>query len=675
MTPGFSARPKVRVNRTPRFGIFSPPFPTASHLLTGTRRFALLDLSTTFIFHLPVHPLKFSPKTPARHFQDSLHKTSYFSGLHSFGHEWRLHKLQPQRILKNKYIYSGQVGEFQPYIFPKHTMLTDLPYNVLDTIILFSDNEVRLSLAQLNSYFRHSVYRSLYRNIMIVDSKTSWQIDQSQVKWTLIPADRLQQFASCINVFNFGYVERIVLNTHTNEYDQPLLQLYQKLSALWNYSGHTVDVANYDVLSLRTVGPLTKYLALSSVQFIDIEDEDRCEVSRKDHKVSNLKSWFVFDTTEFLALPVNPELQQLRIYVERNSYNGTSRQENLLCESFAPGMQNLQNLTQLYMHSPLSYLRFTEMLDTMQAPQLSLQRLSLTSSHRPRNNAILDFQYVNKYFDLNNLQELELKLSCIHQHDCSDSCMVKFFEDWRKHNNSHQEQTNLKKLSIVHHKSLAETTQFKRIVEDYVFSPLFKSVEEIYLNLADSVRSSSISMDLIKIFDNLASVPLLSKLHISSFMNEWVSRLPQLLNKRNVSHLDVLVNQCDCATCNVARSNFIKLARLDKSNNYNHKARLADVDSAPSVGTRVDFSEVTNIKYLQYVAGQLKKQENCMERNLHSVGSMLNMDDMPVEQNEEMMPFSTLFAHSCLEEFFKLTKERAPQLCLLNLGGIGVGSH
>lgn len=546
-----------------------------------------------------------------------------------------------------------------------------LPYNVLDTVVSFSDIEAQLALAQSNHYLRHSLYRALYRNIMVVDANTCWQMPESHVTWTLVPADRLEQFAASLTVFTFLYVEKVVINTHSNEHDHALIQLHEKLSALWNTTNHVVSVTSYDVLSHRTVKSLNNHLASSCVQFIDIEEEDRLEVTRNDFKVTNMRDWFVSDTTEFLALPNNPNLEQLNIYVESNSYNGSPIEEVSALDRGAP-LKNLQRLSSVYLHSPLSYIRFTEMLQSMQIPALVLKRLSLTSSHRPRNNAILDFNLINRLFLLNELEDLELKLSCASRHECNDSCMINFFEEWQSFNERHGLKSKIKKLSIVHHKSLTETTQFKSIVENHIVSPLFSSLEELYLNLSDSVRSPNlhISIDLVKFFSSLEAIPHLKALHISSFMNEWVTNLPQLLEKGGSSHLDVLVNQCNCTTCNQSRSAFIELAEIDKSNNYNHKAKLADIEGSTGVSTRIDFSEIANVKYLQYIAGQLKKQENCMERNLHSVGTMLNMSEMPIDNKDEMKPFIALLNHSCISAFCDLMATSVPKLRHFNLGGI-----
>ncbi|QRG37348.1 hypothetical protein FDK38_001721 [Candidozyma auris] len=554
--------------------------------------------------------------------------------------------------------------------------LTDLPNNVLDTILDNCDQQSQLTLARMTYYLRFRVYESLYRNIMVVESDRQWYCGTNADShgWTLLPAAKLHQFADCLNLVTFRFIRKFVVNTHGNDNDSSLLYLYDRMATFWSQLPHTLCMINHDVLSLRCVRSLTNFLASNSVQCIDNEDEDNCEVKRKDQKVLNLSNWFVFSTSEFLALPANPILEQLNMYVESNAYlQNTENVQSVFYGSYEAPTQNLRNLSRLYLHSPLAFLRFTEMADNLGVSDLKLKVFSISTSHRARNNAITDFYKIRHYVDLNHLEELELKMNCTRSHECSASCIFSFFESWKQYNQYYGLSTNLKKLAIVHYKSLGDTAQFKNVVENHVFSELFGSLEEVFINLSDSVKSTNdqYSIDVSKVCSQLHSVPNLTSLHISSFMNEWVSHLPQLFDKRTTTSQDLLVNQCNCDNCKYSRSYFVELARLDKSNNYSHKGKPSDVEiTSAEVTTSVDFSEIANIKFLQYVAGQFRRQEHCMERNLHSVGSMLNMHEMPLESNEETNKFSSLLMHSCLNDFAALLVQHAPKLRMLNLGGV-----
>lgn len=559
------------------------------------------------------------------------------------------------------------------------SVLTHLPYNVLHDVLDYCDLPSQLRLASMNSFFRAQLSEFLYSHIMVVDAHTAWLMNNNgNTKWTLVPTSELWRLTASLNSFTFSFIQKIVINTHSTDYDQSILMMYEKIAQLMSELPHNISITNHDVLNLRSIKSFTNFLAQESVQFIDNEDEDSCEIKRKDHKVMNLVDWFVFSVNEFLALPRNPYLEQLNLYVESNAYLHNSEQsENLLCQSKEVPTQNLRRLSRLYLHSPLAMLKFTELLGYLQVNDLKLQTLSLTASHRARNNMMIEFHKIQPFMDLNNLEELELKMSCTRQHECSDNCIYEFFRNWKEYNQQHGLRTNLKKLAIVHYKSLTETTQFKRVVEEFVFSPLFSNLREVYLNFSDSVKTRSEEdwVDLARVCNGLVHLPYLQTLYISSFFNEWIGRLPLLLENTRSSYIDALTNQCNCAECNHTRALFVELARLDKSNNYTHKGRLADVekDTPPlSVSCSIDFSEVANRKYLQYVAGQLRKQEHCMERNLHSVGSMLLMNEMPFVKNREIEMFSRLLMHSSLNGFCDLACSRAPSLRHLNLGGVAV---
>lgn len=538
--------------------------------------------------------------------------------------------------------------------------LLELPQNVLDDIVAASTRQSQLALAQVSRRLLHAVRRDIYRNIMIVGSPLARPAIGGEQMWTLVPAARLHLLARGLSVETFAYIDKIVLHTHSNENNQALVALYAKLERLWALCTRKVFFRNYDVLSLRLVQLLNNFLAQNSLECIDTEED--CVVTSKGHTVANLRNWFVFDTAEFAALPENESLEQLNVYVEGIDY---ARLHTHIPQA---AVHNVQRLNQLYLQTPLAYLKFTEMLAAMGVPALSLKRLLLTSSHRVGNNAQLDFAFVNRWFDLNAVEELELKVNCRNPRECNSLCMVRFFSEWDAHNERTGQVPTLKKLALVNHKYMLAFDQLLQIVERFVFGSFFPTLEEIYLNLSDFGREAAI--DLKKVFAGLERMPSLTTLHISSFMNEWLPNLPRLWPNHALSHYDLLVNQCDCGACNRSRACLSELASIDKENNYNHKGKFSDVAHQSLVHKNVDFCDETNVKYLRYVFSQLKRQEHCVEQNLHSVGTLLNMKDMPTEENADIEPFSELFIHSCLGEFLRLARARAPSLRSLNLGGI-----
>lgn len=540
------------------------------------------------------------------------------------------------------------------------------PLNVIDTIVEFSSFEDKVKLAQTSRDFKHAVYSLLYKSIMIVDEGS-----YENLTHMVISSNRLSAFANSLSLSNFQYIDRIIINTHSTDVGSHVLALFEKLSSLWEQCDHVIDFLHYDILSLRASNSLNNYLELNSVSLAEYDDLD-CIVTRRGCKMMNLRTWFMFGIDQFLAAPANENLERLSFYIESNFY----QESGLTLGENAP-LQNLLRLSEVFLHSPLAFLKFSDMLTELGAPRLSIRRLSITSTHRMRNDASLNFTSINRQFDLNNLEELELKISCGRAHECQDLCMVKFFEDWHNHNTQSGMMVKIRKLSIIHHKSLAETSQFKRIVEQHVIGPDFSSLRELYLNLSDSVRTpQNNNIDTLKVLRNISNMYNLEKLHISSFMSEWVSGLPAVFSEitpdqvRSENYHDMLINRCSCLECNQTRSVFVELAKLDKTNNYSHRVKLSDVNPY-LVESCVDFSKIENVKFLQFVGGALKRDETVMERNITRSGTMLDMDNM-IQMKSEAMPFRKLLLHSCVEDLCNALKQRCASLRNVDFGGIRV---
>ncbi|QBM87151.1 hypothetical protein METSCH_B03500 [Metschnikowia aff. pulcherrima] len=551
-------------------------------------------------------------------------------------------------------------------------MICDLPYNVLNRIVRFSDRNDRIKLAGLNRELNHIVCTWLYNTIIIVDNDHEIPHLDSAI-YTLLRACDLPHFINCLNRRNFEFIDKLVVNTHSSEYSAAFSQLYHKLSEIWSSSDHVISFLNYDILSLRVTDSLNNYLELNSIQFAEYDDGD-CILAKKSHKIQNLRNWFMFDILDFLVAPASEDLQRLGLYIESNHYQANA-DEGFTIEkpNFDNAKRNLANISELFLHSALAFVNFLALIRELKIPQLQLRRLSLTSTHRLRNDAILNFSQIINQFDLNNLEELELKISCARHHECRDLCMIRFFAEWKSYNQMRNIDTNIRKLSLVHHKSLTETAQFKEIVENFVFDSHFLNIREIYLNLSNTVRSpgTQLSIDLAKVVNKLHMLPELEVLHISSFMSEWMCGLPQLFPDVSGSYRDILVNRCPCKDCNVARSSFVELADLDKAKNYSHKVAWSDVQIlSHSLGLLIDFSKPENVKFLQYITSLMKQLELIMERNLTSSGTMLDMKYMPISLNPDIEPFIKLMRHSCLKDIFQLISNQLSNLKQINFGGI-----
>ncbi|GEQ70993.1 hypothetical protein JCM33374_g4674 [Metschnikowia sp. JCM 33374] len=508
--------------------------------------------------------------------------------------------------------------------------MCELPYNVLNRIVRLSDRNDQIKLAQLNRELNHVVYSRLYKTIMVVDDTYELPVAEV-VSYTMVRACDLIRFVECLNIRNFQFVDKVIINTHSTEVSVSVMKFYHKVSELWNNTGHTISFVNYDVLSLRVTDSLNNYLESNSIQFTEYDDGDYI-LAKKSRKIRNLHAWFMFDISDFLVAPTSEALTRLGLYIENNHYRGNADAGFTIEKpDYNNARYNLSRLTELFLHSALASVNFSSLFQELEMPQLQLRRLSLTSTHRLRNDAVLNFQQVIHQFNLNGLEELELKMSCTRHHECSDSCMVRFFSDWKTYNIVHGLESKIRKLSLIHHKSLSETTQFKRIVEEFVFDSHFSNVREIYINLSNTVRSPGpqLSVDLGTVIDRLVMVPELEVLHISSFMSEWMWGLPSLFDSQANSYHDILMNGCTCHECNSTRCNFMELAELDKAKNYSHKVTFSDIGESSRVSeSSIDFSRIENIKFLRFISGLMKQQESIMERNITSSGTMCHVEYM-----------------------------------------------
>lgn len=547
------------------------------------------------------------------------------------------------------------------------------PLNVIDTIVSYSLSEDRLKLALVNHCFRHSVYSSLYRNIMVVDKVSNLSTSSD---YTLVLADRLSELASCLTPYNFRYVRKVIINTHGSDNSKAVLELYDRIAQLWNVISHQIKFLSYDVVSLRLTSSLNNYLEHNLLSLTDCEDE---VLTLRNRIVVNLQNWLMADTTQFLRAPLNPSLQRLSFLVE-----STFHQDRFLnCEFPEPlvldyPLKNLQSISSLFLLTPLSFLKFTEMLEHINAPQLLLDRLSLTSAHRLANDAHLDFSRIMKHYDLNHISELELRLNCSRRHECQDRCMLQFFEHWRSYNTSHDLQTQVKKLSIVNHKSVGELVQFKRIIESHALSPLFPNLQELIVNCSNSTRASQNNfIDMCHVVKNLHNVPELRRMHLSSFFCEWVPGITTLFTNESRSFYHILTNRCSCQSCNTTRGVFTNLAEVDKCNNYNHKMKVevGDVSGLLTSESWVDFSNEANVRFFQYLTAEFRREEAIMEHNLTGTGTMLDMEHMPMVKMNQFKPFKELFTHSGLREVYFQIAKVLPNLQEIHFGGILVNSN
>lgn len=536
----------------------------------------------------------------------------------------------------------------------------------------YASPEDKLKLALVNDYYRHVVYCSMYRKILIVDNIA--EIETSPSDSTLLEADNLLCFAASLTPQNFQYIKEIAISTRSGSNPMAILELFEKISNLWNVCSHRISFLIYDVVTLRATSSIDNYLEHNLLSLTDCEDE---LLTRRNRKMVNLRNWLMADTTQFVCAPLNSQLGQLSFYVEstfhQDRFHSCEMPEQL---NYSAPRLNLATLNTLFLHTPLSFMKFIEMLIQISTPQLKLNKVSLTCSHRVSNDARLDFQTIMTHIDLNDVSELELRINCIRRHECQNSCLIRFFLEWKQFNAQHDLQSKTKKLAIVHHKSAGDQSQFKEILENHIFSPLFPQLNELLVNCSNTTRPSRDNVvDMSNIIKKLHHVPELRRIHLSSFFNEWAAGIPNVFENENHSYYHVLTNRCCCQSCNTRRGMFTKLAELDKCNNYNHKLKLGDLTRPLTPESWIDYGIEANVKFFQYLGAEFRKEEAIMEQNLASTGTMLDMENVPILKLPQVQVFKELFVHSCLHEVYYEMKNVLVHLQEINFGGVRVTSE
>lgn len=557
-------------------------------------------------------------------------------------------------------------------------LLMDLPYNVLDDIISFTDKHDWNNLSSVSRIFRYKVDQYIYKHIMIIDSENIKSKD-----FTVLPVARLPLFAKCLNSFTFQFIDKIVIHSQSNFNSYNYQILYDTLSNLWDpeSENHKLRLFNFDINNLRAFQSFNHHLNSMSIEYIENEDEDSCELTQKNHKVNNLKNWIIFDVNEFCMLSYNPNLEDLDLCIERPLYATTSRPLTQLLTRAV--YSNLANVTNLYLNLPMSISFLKDVYHIRQFQFLKIEKLSLTSSHCFRHEPCY-FEDLNRFINFNQLKELELKVNCTLTH-CTENCLPKFFQDWFTYNNLHRCLINLNKLVVINYKSnnsVSNLNQFNTIIENYIFNANFESVEEITININDFTKLDlgrprtngnifntlqQTNSNIKNIFNGFSNLPLLKNLVISDFFYKWLKDLPQLVNSP-LNYFDFLVNQCNCSDCNETRFVFKELARSGHNQTF---SLVKPLKSYPiPTTTKINIDDKANLQYLNFIISQLKHEFIYLNQNLFSVNSLLNTNDKPLMFNDDVLVFNKLFLHSCLFDIVQLMKTTLPSLNTINLGGI-----
>lgn len=535
-----------------------------------------------------------------------------------------------------------------------------LPHDLIAHIVGFCDTELKLNLIRTCSTMKWFVSKNLYKNIVFLDHE-DYELHTSL---TLVSVTKLGLFAACLTARNFMFMESLVFNSVETVPVCHLNALFAKLQGVCAQEPHPIQILNFDYRSLKLANPSQ---CLNSSNLL-VENDDVLD-EEFNRNACVLKNWYAFDMQQLRSAPVNPNLESLNILLESRAFALQDTRPTFLSSNLK---LNLASLSSLQISSPHLFLQITECLRISEL-RLLLTRLSLTSAHRLFNDASLSFERVNLVFDLNKLHELELKLRCTCAHVCNNSCIVAFFDAWKKYNEVHRVETKIRSFALVNHKSLTtEISQFQTVIENYVLSPMFSNLSELMIDFGNLLRSinESDSLSLPNVLENMKHVPNLRYIHWPSFFEDAPRSLPAVFDCE-MNYLDVLFNSCDCKCCERARAAIIELAKIDSANNFNHKVSFKDVTGVPHAVSHVDFLATANFRYIQFLLSQLRKQESLLEANLHTTGTMLEMKYMPMESNLELRSILDLLAHCCLRGLHEKMRLTNPQI-LVTLGGLSI---
>lgn len=497
-------------------------------------------------------------------------------------------------------------------------LITVLPLEVIEKIVSQCDRASQLELSRTSTAFRHVVNRQLYRHIMLVS------LPLEKKGYTTLTLDRLTQFVTTLLPFNFQFIKRIIIHTQLD----PLALisytlLYRKLLTLWDkLPCHQLKVDNYDLNNLRVHQLLNQFIYNHTLSFVI---EDLCvDQTHVNYKINNLCNWMIFNYLELGQLPINPNLRELQIFIERSQHQMSRHDE------VTPNViRNFANLQLLYLTTPLATLQFKRYFANYDGPQAfpQLRQLLICNSHSYKDNSLMTYEGIARILPFAQLELLELKLLCTH-HDCD--CIVQFFNDMPKL----EQLKNFMLINTNTKLSQLNMLQFQALLELPLFYDKISNVLSLYLNINELMKLSTnvrtpFSFD--KVAKMLAQLPNLQLLCVPDYFNHWVLNLDD--------YVDKMMNACKCDACDATRRHFGEKARLFSPR---LDAPVADADNRRAV---VGQSELL-VKYLNYIALQAKKQHRFINENLNLINLIITLLEKPVMKDLSLERYKTLFTHN-----------------------------
>ncbi|CCE85760.1 Piso0_005388 [Millerozyma farinosa CBS 7064] len=538
-----------------------------------------------------------------------------------------------------------------------------LPEEVVERVLEYVEKRDLLALGRTNSVLRRKVNEKIYRQIMIVDLSDEERRSLRVKGFAVMVAANIGKFVAGLSADTFQHIRKMVILSQSTVQEWDYSAIFRKFFEHWKRVRVPIRFVNLDINSLRRMESLNGYIREGSTHYIEDEEENEIsgQLGDEAHAMVNLTNWMIFDLQELNELPPSRSLEELWVFEESHFL---SKPQYTLSEN---SFRLVHNLRALFLCSPEATSTF---IDTFQGrTKLQLEKLSVTSVHSFKNSTPLTYPTLSSIVDLSRLQEFELKANCSYN-SCETQCIIDFFRGWFA---STRETLPLKRLSLINyksHSSVNNLTQFNYTLENVLFSPCISNLQYLYLNINDLARTGvneGLDFNFHTFLKGLAYLPDLKTIVIPDFLNEWIIHLPRFFNT-NISTFNLLVNQCNCASCNATRVRFNIDSRLHAES---VSGESQDTTASSRASTKkIDTTLEANLKYFHHIISRFKRQLRFLNRNLYTINSVLSYEERPLLSYSSLDEYVTLFLHSCLLKFVQNLKLLCPQIEKLNLGGI-----
>ncbi|KAG7666212.1 uncharacterized protein J8A68_000234 [[Candida] subhashii] len=539
--------------------------------------------------------------------------------------------------------------------------LIELPNDILDIIISQSSSDLS-SLSSVCKSLKHLINPILYKHILIYDDDHSFmKINNDSNIQSFIHISKLSQFINSLTISNFKLIQSIHIHCHSNFAQFDYYQLYHILNSFWNLTNHSIEFINFDVDNIRKFQSINQYLHNKNCTDIIEENDEELAWTNvpTNNKLVNLKNWSILNIQELHNLPYNPNLNNLDLFIERNSHGSGC------CIPASSNLSlNFQLIRSLHLNTTIS----TSIFNQLSVKCTSLENLSVSYSHS-FNQPPLSMESLANKIDFNNLKQLELKLNCL-RHDCN--CINQFYHDLSLVVDPYK--SKLSKLSIINYKAKNSTNNLQQYnyLICHQLNDLFEKftkIEYLYFNINEFLKIDQLKIDWNKFLKSIEKLNYLNDLIMVDFFNWWLPSMSQSIsqnNDNNQSSLQLLLNSCHCSNCNKIRFKFISMSEYDAENNYTHNFNKFNYEEDKDIDNQSINKIImnkSNSKFLNFIYNQFKSQFN--EPLIYG----LMIDYFKENRGLFQQDFQQLFKHNCLNGLSNQSHQNNNQL-RINFGGI-----